>query len=189
MPADYAVIVLAGGRSRRMGGVDKCAQRLGDRSLLDHVIEAADSPHVVVVGPRRPTVRPVVWTRESPSGSGPVAGLQAGLDHVAADLAVVLAGDAPFVGSAVPRLVARARRRDVDAALLVDGTGQVQYLVGAYWADPLRAALQTEPRPSSMRALVARLDVRTVAASGAEAFDCDTQQDLRQAREMVTGAD
>lgn len=32
-------VILAGGRSSRMGGGDKCLRRLGDRTLLDHVVE------------------------------------------------------------------------------------------------------------------------------------------------------
>ena len=34
-------VLLAGGRARRMGGGDKCLRRLGDRTILAHVVERA----------------------------------------------------------------------------------------------------------------------------------------------------
>jgi len=101
-------LVLAGGASSRFGGQDKTAQRVAGRTLLGRAVQAlADggAGTVVVVGPRLPadvaiTCR-LVLTREDPPGAGPVAGLQAGLAHVAADEVVVLAADLPGVHGGV----------------------------------------------------------------------------------------
>ncbi|WP_345714104.1 NTP transferase domain-containing protein, partial [Kineococcus glutinatus] len=60
------VVVLAGGAGRRFAGAgpDKVAAPLDGRSLLDHLL-AGLPPQlpVVVVGPPRPTARPVTTTR------------------------------------------------------------------------------------------------------------------------------
>ncbi|MEU7317258.1 DUF6457 domain-containing protein [Streptomyces sp. NPDC007083] len=81
----YAALVLAGGGARRLGGADKPAVTVGGRPLLDRVLAACgDATATVVVGPRRPTCRPVLWAREEPPGGGPLAALQAGLDALAA---------------------------------------------------------------------------------------------------------
>ncbi|MFE9042808.1 DUF6457 domain-containing protein [Streptomyces sp. NPDC007818] len=79
MTTAYDAVVLAGGAARRLGGVDKPGVRVGGRALLDRVLAAcAGAGRTVVVGDPRPTVRPVRWTREQPSGTGPVAALDAG---------------------------------------------------------------------------------------------------------------
>ncbi|MEW2222699.1 DUF6457 domain-containing protein [Streptomyces sp. NPDC006990] len=68
-----------------MDGADKPAVTVGGRPLLDRVLAACgDAAATVVVGPRRPTCRPVLWAREEPPGGGPLAALQAGLDALAA---------------------------------------------------------------------------------------------------------
>ncbi|MYU19520.1 NTP transferase domain-containing protein, partial [Streptomyces sp. SID8361] len=58
-PGAYDAVILAGGAARRLGGVDKPALRVGGRALLDRVLDACrGAGRTVVVGPRRPTVRP-----------------------------------------------------------------------------------------------------------------------------------
>ncbi|NEE37826.1 NTP transferase domain-containing protein, partial [Streptomyces sp. SID7982] len=52
----------------------------------------------VVVGDRRATARPVLWTREVPQGGGPLAALGAGLKLTTAQYVVVLSADLPFLG-------------------------------------------------------------------------------------------
>ncbi|MFI1091674.1 molybdenum cofactor guanylyltransferase [Streptomyces sp. NPDC020917] len=80
MTRSYDALVLAGGAARRLGGTDKPALAVGGLMLLDRVLAAcADARTTVVVGPRRPTARPVRWTREEPAGGGPLPALAAGL--------------------------------------------------------------------------------------------------------------
>lgn len=96
-------MVLAGGAARRLGGADKPALPVGGRMLLDRVLAAcAGAGSTVVVGPRRPTVRPVRWTREEPAGGGPLPALAAGLaalppSHESPEVVLVLAADLPFL--------------------------------------------------------------------------------------------
>jgi len=67
-----SVIVLCGGASRRMGGVDKTRARLGATTVLDRLLDTLPSCwDVVCVGEERPTTRAVTWRRESPPGGGP----------------------------------------------------------------------------------------------------------------------
>ncbi|WP_204250989.1 NTP transferase domain-containing protein, partial [Saezia sanguinis] len=47
------VIVLAGGRASRMGGVDKPGLVVGGRSMLETALAAAGAGRTVVVGPPR----------------------------------------------------------------------------------------------------------------------------------------
>ncbi|MFK0046982.1 NTP transferase domain-containing protein [Streptomyces sp. NPDC090741] len=187
----YDAIVLAGGAARRLGGADKPALHVGGRALLDRVLDAcADAATTVVVGGRRPTARPVRWTREDPPGAGPVAALDAGLRATTAELVLVLSADLPFLDRATVRTLLDSAGGD--GALLRDPTGRDQPLVAAYRAEPLRreiALLATEHGTLSglpLRALTADLDLTKVTDSAPLAsFDCDTWEDLAVARARI----
>lgn len=97
-----AGVVVAGGAARRLGGVDKPMLEVHGRTLLGRSLDAlSGADPLVVVGPRRPGVRGVHWTREEPPGTGPAAALAAGLALVDRRRVVVLAGDLYGVTTAV----------------------------------------------------------------------------------------
>ncbi|MGO4457635.1 NTP transferase domain-containing protein [Streptomyces sp. M-16] len=190
----YDAIVLAGGAARRLGGADKPALPVGGRSLLDRVLAAcADATATVVVGPRRPTARPVRWALEDPPGGGPVAALDAGLRATTAELVLVLSADLPFLDRGTVRaLLTAASAGSGDGALLRDPEGRDQPLVAAYRAEPLRreAALLAAEHGHlgglPLRALTAELRLATVtAAEPLASFDCDTWEDLAAARARI----
>lgn len=198
-------LVLAGGASSRFGGEDKTAQRVAGRTLLGRAVQAlADggAGTVVVVGPRLPADVAVacrlVLTREDPPGAGPVAGLQAGLAHVAASEVVVLAADLPGVHGGVvsdlnAALVADATDDEApDAVVALDADGRAQWLGGAYRSGALREAVRsvldggvrTDGRGPSLKSVVARLRWTGLPAapSWGRLVDVDTPQDLTRAR-------
>ncbi|WP_406467400.1 NTP transferase domain-containing protein [Streptomyces sp. NBC_01594] len=192
MPA-YDAIVLAGGAAKRLGGADKPAVRVGGRALLDRVLAAcADAATTVVVGGRRPTTRPVTWTREEPQGGGPLAALGAGVRHTSAERVLVLSADLPFLReSTVEALLAAAGHGDRDGALCVDQDGRDQPLVAVYRAEPLRrelALLATEHGGLAglpLRLLTHELDLARVEAGPLASFDCDTWEDIAAARARI----
>jgi len=74
----YDAVILAGGRARRLGGLDKPGLDVGARTLVENVVAAVPGARrVVVVGPER-GLRKVIGVREDPPGSGPVPALRAG---------------------------------------------------------------------------------------------------------------
>src|SRR3954468_24437650 len=120
-PATFG-LVLAGGLARRMGGGDKALIRIGDRTILHRVLERLTPACSGIVlnangDPARfaPFGLPVV-ADSVPDFAGPLAGVLAGLDWVAAnrpDIAWVVSvpGDCPFL----PRdLVARLHAARID---------------------------------------------------------------------------
>lgn len=180
----WAAIVLAGGRGRRLGGIDKPALVVGTRSLLDTAIAAcSEAAQIVVVGPERPTSSAVRWAQESPAGSGPLAAMSAGIGclsvHVAA--VVVLAADLPAVDAGtVRRLAAALDTSNVDVVALTDEAQQVQPLLAAYRLPALRRALHAigEVGGLPVRRLLDHLQLATIADLGGAAKDIDTPQDL-----------
>jgi molybdopterin-guanine dinucleotide biosynthesis protein A len=150
----------------------------------------------VVVGPRRPTARPVTWAREEPPGGGPVAALAAGLRLVTADVVLVLAADLPFLrAEGVAALLGALREHgpEVDGVLLRDAGGREQPLTAAYRTEALRrgvALLATGHGGSvadlPLRLLTGELRTRGLAdVRGDGSFDCDTWQDVAAARARI----
>jgi molybdenum cofactor guanylyltransferase len=174
----FAAVLLAGGRGSRLGGVHKPALVVDGRSLLDRALAAVpDADPVVVVGPRTPTSRTVLWTREEPAGGGPVAALAAGLAQIG-DVAevAVLATDLAGVTAATVRRLRAART--ADGAVLDDG--HRQWLIGVWRTDTLRAALPAEPSGAALRSVLGALDHTPVPALHGESGDVDTPADLER---------
>ncbi len=120
-------VVLAGGLGRRMGGVDKGLQLLGDKPMVAWVIERL-SPQVdqLIINANQNADAygrfgyPVVADRV-PGFAGPLAGLHAGLSAAAHPLVMTAPCDSPFLP---PDLVERLRAEllAADAELAVART-------------------------------------------------------------------
>ncbi|MDT0394100.1 DUF6457 domain-containing protein [Streptomyces sp. DSM 41636] len=185
--------MLAGGAARRLGGADKPGVRVGGRALLDRVLTACAGARttVVVAGPR-PTVRPVIWSREEPPGGGPLAALAAGLRHTTADRVVLLSADLPFLDHRTVRglLAPLGHGATADGVLLTDADGRDQPLVAAYRTASLRrelAVLTGRHRDLAglpLRRLTGSLDLTRIPGPVAS-FDCDTWDDIATARARI----
>jgi molybdopterin-guanine dinucleotide biosynthesis protein A len=210
------VVVLAGGAARRWGGRDKTAAMLEGRTVLEHALEglragvraseqaaATDaaagggeqSVPVIVAGSvdheaRGRLIGDIRWVREDPPGQGPVSGLAAALEVLPADVEVVVvgAGDAPFGGTAVPRLLA-ALDGGADAAVGVDPAGRRQPLLATYLVGALRRAFAGlgafEGIP--LRRVLGELRLATVPVTAREALDLDTPGLLEEAARQLRG--
>lgn len=182
----YDAIVLAGGAARRLQGADKPQLDVGGVRLLDHVLAAvAGARRTIVVGPRRAVPVPVLWRREDPPGGGPVAAIAAALDAVRADMVVVFAADLPDIAPAVPALLAALTDDPhADTACLTGPDGRVNYLAAAWRTESLRRLLAGFPDPNGVpvRSLVAGADLIEVADDRGWGRDCDTWEELADAR-------
>ena len=200
MPAPahaFDAVVLAGGRSSRLGGTDKPGLVVGGQTLLGAVVSAvtsAGADRVVVVGPERTGAGGAVrYVREDPPGRGPVAALACGLEQVSAPVVVLLAADLPFLRPAhVTRLLTALAARQDPGVVLLDDTGRPQWLVSGWRAARLRGALDRYPG-RSLGGLLGPLNpvlLPDVTAAGEPPgwLDCDTAADLRQARQWATRA-
>jgi molybdenum cofactor guanylyltransferase len=136
---NVAGIVLAGGRSSRMGTPKAALEWHGSTllrrtaSILDR---ATDGPVVVVRAPGQvlPELPPQVEVVDDPrEGLGPVQGLAAGLAAVAgrAQIAFACSTDLPFLHPAFARRVLRAAQEGADVGLPV-ARGYPQPLAAAY---------------------------------------------------------
>jgi molybdopterin-guanine dinucleotide biosynthesis protein A len=182
------MVVLAGGRARRLGGRDKPGLLVGGSTLIESVVSAgvaAGAGRVIVVGPRRPGLGDAVFVREDPPGAGPVPALRRGLAQVTGPWVAVLAADLPFLRAVELRLLLDAAISATGAVLADDG-GRPQWLAGCWRTAALRAALD-EYGGDSLRGLFGPLEpamVRVDPAPGEPPpwLDCDTQEDVERAR-------
>ena len=184
------VIVLCGGTSRRLAGLDKTRESLAGTTVMDHLLNALPSTwDVVCVGEERATTRTVRWCRETPAGGGPVAGIAAGLDHLEpleTEICVVVGGDMPFAAPAAPALVDVLNVRPaLDAVLATDPGGRWQPLLAAYRCGVLRAALPREPAGARLMVVVEALVTGTLACDAQVTLDVDTPEAMEQARHIV----
>ena len=181
----YDAVVLAGGNGRRLGGVDKPGLVVGGSTLLDRVLLAVDdADRVVVVGPQRDVRREVSWAREEPVGGGPLAALAAGFELVHADVVVLLAADLPFLDTATVGLLVER-----PGTMVVDEDGRDQLLCSSFHSDELRRALDGvvvengRLAPVLLPLVSRRVAPSTASGRPAPWSDCDTEDDLRRARE------
>lgn len=93
--------ILAGGRARRLGGVDKCALTVGNRSILERQLAVLEQlgAHVLIVANdvsrvRAPGIRVVP---DRVPGAGALGGLYTALMEASTDQVLVLACDMPFL--------------------------------------------------------------------------------------------
>lgn len=163
-------VVLAGGRSSRLGGAPKQALLYKGETLVGLTVRAVDpARRTVIVGPagvagpaagpagavggadsHPPLPGAVAVTREDPPFSGPASAIAAGLrclDAAAgpepADAVIVVACDMPDVARAITVLrAALPLDAGADGLVAVDETGHEQPLVAIYRASALRAAVR-----------------------------------------------
>jgi len=151
-------VVLAGGLARRMGGGDKARLRIGDRTILERVLDGLKPQCAALIvnangDPARFSDTGLAIVADSiPDFAGPLAGILAALDWAAAhspglaDVASV-PGDCPFLPhDLVARLLsARAAAR---TPLACARSGDQRHPVVALWPvalrDDLRKALVEE---------------------------------------------
>ena len=145
-------LILAGGLARRMGGGDKARITIGGKTILDRVLAtmAPQCGRLIINANGDParfadTGLPVV-ADSVPDFAGPLAGILAGLDWVAAhapdvtDLASV-PGDCPFLPADLVQRLAQARAA-AKTPLACARSGDWRHPVVGLWPVALREDLR-----------------------------------------------
>ena len=160
-------VVLAGGRSSRMGS-DKALLTLRGRRLVDHAVDVlhacCDQVLVASGDDRRLDALDVRQVADAVSGAGPLGGILAGLEQARHPLVAVLAVDLPRASPDVFRLLARRGTASPVVAPRVDGRLQPLH---AIWATASAPALR-DLLDAGIRSVVAAAEALGVDAIDAE---------------------
>jgi len=199
------LIIIAGGRATRLGGLDKPALVFKGRPLLIRALDAgiaAGVRHTVVVGYEGTLELPAdVWrAREEPRWAGPAAALVAGLRQLesAADdggedtdpspLIAVLAGDLLHPQAALAAVLSGARvlmanDANLDGALAVGASGHRQPLLSVFRASSILAAAGKAGAATnlSVRSILESLALAEIPLDDGALEDIDTAEDAARA--------
>jgi molybdopterin-guanine dinucleotide biosynthesis protein A len=194
-------LILAGGLARRMGGGDKARITIGGRPILERVIgRLAPQCDALILNANGDPARfadtrlPVV-PDSVPDFAGPLAGILAGLDWVAAnapgitDMASV-PGDCPFLpGDLVERL--DAARKTAGKPLACARSGAWRHPVVALWPIALRDDLRHALIEEGLRKIEAWTGRHGVAVADWPAtpvdpfFNVNTPEDVAEAERIA----
>ncbi len=180
---DASLVVLAGGRGRRLGGVVKpLIRRSGDETLVETIARRlgplADHRYLVAPSELHPMLRPV-WSSPmlADGGEGPARALAVAAKGVPTGWALVVAADLVEPDPTLMAQLAARRRPEVDAIVPV-AAGYDQPLFAVYRT----SALVGEFEFRSMKAWLAALATERVPSpslsTSASLADVDTPEDL-----------
>ena len=200
MATGRSAIVLAGGRSSRMGA-DKAALRLGGVTMVERMVAelARGFGEVVIVTGARAVVpasvlaaRSVRLLHDPVPFEGPVKALRLGLAAIRAEVGFACACDLPFVNVRLAaELCAMAARHD---AAIAKVAGRLQVLHAAYRKSCLPAIDAMIGREERrLQDLVPVLDARIVGEDEIRPYDpellsffnLNTPEDYAQARKLA----
>ncbi len=127
-------VILAGGRSRRMGGSPKALIPFGERPLIEHIVETITAvlPDCLVVtnSPELYAFLGCPLVADIFPDGGSLGGIYSGLVAVPGDAALCVACDMPFLS---PALLAHLAERAGEADVVIpDAAGELQTLHAVY---------------------------------------------------------
>ena len=188
-----AVVLLAGGHSRRYPDGDKALADVDGEPMCRRAVEGLPGDELVVScrAEQRDALASALeglaprFAVDPVPGRGPLAGLLTAFRVAAADRAVVVGCDMPlFDGPTADSLLESLPAAD---AAVVDADGPPSPLGAAYRVDAARRACETTLACGSRRLADAlgRLDVARVDADARAVTNCNTPEDVAAALEAL----
>jgi molybdopterin-guanine dinucleotide biosynthesis protein A len=198
-------LVLAGGLARRMGGGDKVRIKIGRSTILDRVLATLSGQCTDIIinangDPERfADTSCTVVPDNVPGFAGPLAGILAGLDWLAAqdngiEWLVSVPGDCPFLpDDLVERLHEARRKMGAGVPLACARSGEWRHPVVGLWPLALRADLRKALVDEDLR----KIEVWTARHGVAIAewpvepidpfFNVNTPEDAARAEKVAAG--
>ena len=161
-------VLLAGGKSRRMGQC-KALMEVDGETLLRRTVRTLAGFRELWLSANDPALAqdlPVRLVADHYPGHGPLAGLEAALAATEQEALVCVSCDLPYLTAAVPALLLE-HLGEADAAVCVDSTGRIHPLCGIYRRGTLpviRSLLESDER--RMMAFLQKIDCVYVQTEG-----------------------
>ena len=198
-------LVLAGGLARRMGGGDKARITLGGITILDRVLATLSAQTTGIVinangDPKRFADTGLEVVPDNVEGHpGPLAGILAGLDWLAAQKTGIewilsVPGDCPFLpDDLVERLHAARRKMGAGVPLACARSGEWRHPVVGLWPVALREDLRKALVEENMHKIETWTARHGIAIGDWSAtpidpfFNVNTPEDAARAAQIVAG--
>lgn len=167
MTLRIGVLLLAGGRGRRMGSADKALLTLHGETFLNRLLSELNGVGETLVSvdhagryPDLPAPAvPDLWP-----GTGPLGGLCSGLSACASEALLTIACDMPLFSRDLAEYLLDYVSSDYDAFVTEDRKGRAHFLCGVYRKTALPAALELLERGEyRIGALLDRLRVKRIS--------------------------
>ena len=156
----FTAAILAGGRARRLGSVEKSALVVGDGSILDRQLSLLRplTPHILIVTTDRARVtRPDVRVAiDRVPGAGALGGLYTALIEAPTEQVIVVGCDMPFLTAP---FVAFLAERGVGREAVVPADARGRHPLCASYARALAPRLRARIDAGQLRVLDALADV------------------------------
>ncbi|MBX2857704.1 MAG: molybdenum cofactor guanylyltransferase [Cellvibrionaceae bacterium] len=204
-PADnlnrsLACAVIAGGASRRLGGIDKCLLPLGDKSLLEHILGVLSAGNTtVLINTNRNLAHfqalqlPIISDTEV-DHSGPIAGIIACLSWLRANCPEVQwlltsGGDTPFLpANYVARFISATAKFNA-GVVYAEYRSRYHYLNSAWHVSSLQPLLQLKALGKlSLKEALSRFEHRRIDFSDQVQdpfFNINTPEDYKLAKQKI----
>lgn len=193
MVHDLAAVILAGGRSSRLGTF-KPIVKLAGRPLISYAIEIAvftSKPYVLVSSHEQSEmIRGVIGERRATIINEPKETVRpfrfiAALSTIPEDLIFLMGCDTPFLDPRLPTLLLQ-HIGDSSAVVPVWSNGYLEPLAALYRKEPLSEINSA----TSFREILAKIDAKTVSIETLGVrpesfFNINTPSDLRKAQTML----
>ncbi len=152
---EWTLVILAGGRGLRAGGIDKGWVNWRGTPMIHHLLQqfGRQSSSVIVSANRNleayQALGVTVVTDLRADFPGPLAGLEAALAVIDTPCQVILPCDMPLLPTDLPQRLMQTRHDDADISVAHDGIRQQHLcmaLNGKYWRDNLSSWLDQRGR-------------------------------------------
>ena len=188
MEGQFSAILLAGGKSSRMG-TDKSALELNGKTLLERQAEklfAAGAKEVLLCGKSTIDLSHVIPIRDVLPNRGPLGGIYSGLLAAKYSRAIVLSVDVPLLPSHVLRTLCEAHRSGMT---LLRHQNHIEPLIGMYdkrLVNSIYPLIQANSAP--VKALLHTCNWQAVDYIGDEAMlcNCNTPDDWKKIQQLAT---
>ncbi len=189
-----AAAILAGGRARRLGGVNKGALTLGSSAIVDRQLEVIRTvaAHIFVVGGAAEAwaVRGLRVVPDALPGTGPLGGIWTALTASPAERTLIVACDLPFISADLLRRMA-AEPGDVVVARSARGLEPLCAIYSARCLPDIRAridqgALEASTLPRGVAVVELGREIVTACDPDGRLFlNVNTPHDYARAKGMI----
>lgn len=190
--AEISAIILAGGRARRMGGVEKGLVSLRGRPLIRHVIDVIrpQAAHLFISANRRfdtySALGPRVVADRWPDLRGPLAGVASVLMEVTTPYVLISPCDTPFLPQDLAARLGTCLLKSRACAAVAHSAGRLQPLCALMRSDmaPELTAYVAAGRAGVGQWWIEQAAVRVEFSDGAAFANINTLEEVRDAEAM-----